>query len=35
VLMAVELLIGAWALRRVTEPARGVAAATEHAASPA
>ncbi len=35
VLMAVELLIGAWALRRVTEPARGTTASAEQATSPA
>jgi hypothetical protein len=34
VLMAAELVIGAWALRRVTEPARG-APSVEHAPSPA
>ncbi|HEY8180389.1 MAG TPA: MFS transporter [Candidatus Limnocylindria bacterium] len=35
VLMALELLIGAWALRHVTEPQRGVAAPTEQVASAA
>ena len=35
VLMAAELVIGALALRRVTEPARDVTASTEQVASPA
>ena len=35
VLMAIELLIGAWALRRVTEPARTTSAAPEREPSPA
>ena len=35
VLMAIELLIGAWALRRVTEPARNASPAPEQEPSPA
>ena len=35
VLMAIELVIGAWALRRVTEPARNTSPAPEQEPSPA